>query len=53
MIEHWRAASDRDRRAAPNKSKNNLLVLLHGDLPSRPKVYGLPANPVATVERHR
>ena len=36
-----------------NKSKNNLVVLLHGIFRRAVKVYGLPANPVAKVERLR
>jgi integrase len=35
-----------------NRTKNKLLALLHGVLRRAQKVYGLPRNPVAEVERH-
>ncbi len=36
-----------------NKSKNNIVVLLHGIFRRAVTVYDLPLNPVAKVERHR
>jgi integrase len=53
-IERWRArivASSGE--PLTNKSKNNLLVLLHAIFRRAVTVYGLTYNPVATVEPHR
>ncbi len=53
-VERWRArivASGGEPLS--NKTKNNLLVLLHGILRRAVTVYGLTHNPVATVEPHR
>ena len=48
-IERWRAGmlSVRMQRELSNKTKNNLLVLMHAIFRHAVKVYGLPANPVA------
>jgi integrase len=54
-IERWRAgmSSVRVQRELSNKTKNNLLVLMHAIFRHAVKLYGLPANPVATVDRFR
>ncbi len=54
-VEQWRAALVAAGDGAPlsNKSKNNLIVLLHGIFRRAMTVYDLPINPVAKVERHR
>ena len=54
-IERWRAgmSSVRVRRELSNKTKNNLLVLMHAIFRHAVKLYGLPANPVANVDRFR
>jgi len=39
-------------RELSNSSKNRIVVLLHGVFARACKVYGLPINPVAAVERH-
>jgi integrase len=54
-IERWRAgmSSARQRRELSNKTKNNLLVLMHAIFRRAVKLYGLPANPVASVDRFR
>jgi len=39
-------------RSLSNNSKNHIVVLLHGIFARACKVYKLPVNPVATVERH-
>jgi integrase len=53
-IERWRATIVTSTgEPLTNKSKNNLLVLLHGIFRRAVTVYGLPYNPVATVEPHR
>jgi hypothetical protein len=52
-IERWRATvTSTDGSALANRTKNKLLVLLHGVFARAQKVYGLPRNPVAEVERH-
>jgi integrase len=52
-IERWRAAvSSADGSPLSNRTKNKLLVLLHGVFRRAQKVYGLPRNPVAGIERH-
>ena len=54
-IERWRAgmSSARQQRELSNKTKNNLLVLMHAIFRRAVKLYGLPVNPVATVDRFR
>jgi integrase len=54
-IERWRAGmtSARVQRELSNKTKNNLLVLMHAIFRRAVKLYGLPANPVAQVDRFR
>ena len=54
-IERWRSgiAPVRDARPISNKTKNNLLVLMHAIFRRAVKLYGLPANPVANVDRFR
>ena len=56
-IEHWRAGFDagrgRGRRPLSNRTKNKLVTVLHGIFERARKVYGLPTNPVASVERLR
>jgi integrase len=54
-IERWRAgmASVRVQRELSNKTKNNLLVLMHAIFRRAVKLYALPANPVAQVDRFR
>jgi integrase len=53
-VEGWRAALvSSSGEALSNKSKNNLVVLLHGIFRRAVTVYDLPLNPVARVERHR
>jgi integrase len=54
-IERWRAgmSSIRLERDLSNKTKNNLLVLMHAIFRHAVKLYGLPANPVASVDRFR
>jgi integrase len=47
-IERWRATvSSADGSPLSNRTKNKLLVLLHGVFRRAQKVYGLPVNPVA------
>jgi integrase len=54
-VERWRASlvAAADGGALSNKSKNNLVVLLHGVFRRAMTVYDLPLNPVARVERQR
>ena len=54
-IERWRAgmSSARQQRELSNKTKNNLLVLMHGIFRRAVKLYGLGSNPVAKVDRFR
>jgi integrase len=54
-IEQWRAgmSSVRVQRDLSNKTKNTLLVLMHAIFRHAVKLYGLPANPVANVDRFR
>jgi integrase len=42
----------RDSRPLANNSKNRIVILLHGVFARACKVYGLPVNPVASVEHH-
>jgi integrase len=52
-IERWHAGvTSRDGSRLSNRTKNKLLVLLHGVFQRALKVYGLPRNPVAEIERH-
>jgi integrase len=48
-IEQWRRSS---LVGLSNRSKNKLLVLLHGIFRRAQSVYGLAVNPVARIERH-
>src|SRR6202030_2427563 len=53
-IERWRASIVTSTgEPLTNKSKNNVLVLLHGIFRRAVTVYGLAYNPVTTVEPHR
>ena len=55
-IERWRAGLIPGRKQAEglkNKTKNNLLVLLHAIFRRAVKFYGLPFNPVDNVDRFR
>ena len=55
-IERWRAGMAGSRSARPvlsNKTKNHQLVLLHAIFRRAVKVYGLPRNPLANVDRYR
>jgi integrase len=54
-VERWRAGIGpaRDERTLSNKTKNNLLVLLHAIFRRAVKVHGLPFNPVDNVDRFR
>lgn len=42
----------RDSRPLSNSSKNRIVILFHGVFARACKVYGLPINPVASVEHH-
>jgi len=50
MIEEWRASLG---AALASRTKNKLLVVLHGVFRRAQSVWGLPANPVAGIEKHR
>src|SRR4051794_16711810 len=50
LIEDWRASL---RGSLSNRTKNKLLVVLHGVFGRALRVWDLPLNPVARVERHR
>ena len=54
-VERWRAgmSSARQERELSNKTKNNLLVLMHAIFSHAVKLYDLPANPLARVDRFR
>jgi integrase len=54
-IERWRAGlvPGRNQESLTNKTKNNLLVLLHAIFRRAAKVHGLPFNPVDNVDRFR
>ena len=54
-VEAWRASLVDGRSGKPlsNATRNRLLVLLHGVFRRAVKVWGLPLNPVAGVERQR
>ncbi len=43
---------DQSQRPLANNSKNRILTLLHGIFAHACKVYSLPLNPVAGIERH-
>jgi integrase len=49
-VDAWRAKAVAEKRLA-NKSINKILAVLHGIFERARKVYGLPANPVADVEK--
>jgi integrase len=42
----------RDSRPLSNSSKNRIVILFHGVFARACKVYGLPINPVASIEHH-
>lgn len=42
----------RDSRPLSNSSKNRIVILFHGVFARACKMYGLPINPVASVEHH-
>jgi integrase len=55
-IERWRAGlsgTRKGREALSNKTKNHQLVLMHAILRRAVKLYGLPRNPLANVDRYR
>jgi integrase len=55
-IERWRAGmtgSRKARRVLSNKTKNHQLVLMHAILRRAVKIYGLPRNPLANIDRYR
>ena len=54
-IERWRSGMSgaREARELSNKTKNNLLVLMHAIFRRAVKLYGLPSNPVANIDRFR
>jgi integrase len=49
-IEHWRAGLS---SALSPRTKNKLLIQLHGIFRRAQRAYGLPTNPMASIERHR
>ena len=55
LIERWRAdvPARKPGQTLSNRTKNKLLVVLHGIFERSREVYGLPTNPVADVERYR
>ncbi len=55
LIERWRAdvPARKPGQTLSNRTKNKLLVVLHGIFERARKVYGLSTNPVADVERYR
>lgn len=55
LIERWRAdvPARKPGQMLSNRTKNKLLVVLHGIFERARKVYGLSSNPVADVERYR
>lgn len=55
-IERWRAGLSGRRSGSENlsnKTKNHQLVLMHAIFRRAVKVYGLPRNPLANVDRYR
>jgi integrase len=55
-IERWRAGlsgSRKGRETLANKTKNHQLVLMHAIFRRAVKLYGLPRNPLANVDRYR
>lgn len=55
MIENWQAQLARREyrgRLLTPRTRNKVLVVLHGIFQRARKVWGLPLNPVAQVERH-
>ena len=49
MIERWRASLS---PTLANRTKNKLLILLHGVFRRAQSVWGLPTNPVSRIEKH-
>ena len=47
-IDRWRSSLT----GLSNRTKNKLLVVMHGVMKRAQHVWGLPSNPVASVERH-
>jgi integrase len=54
-VEHWRAGLEAGAsgKRISNSTRNRILVLMNGIFRRAVKVYGLPFNPVAAVERQR
>ena len=55
-IERWRAGLSghpQGRETLSNKTKNHQLVLMHAIFRRAVKLYGLPRNPLANVDRYR
>ena len=55
MIERWLGGLQHQRsakRRLSNRSRNKILVVLHGVFRRAARVWGLPLNPAAQVERH-
>jgi integrase len=48
VIDHWRGSLT----GLSNRTKNKLLIVMHGVMRRACHVWGLPVNPVASVERH-
>ncbi|MGH2879249.1 MAG: tyrosine-type recombinase/integrase [Solirubrobacteraceae bacterium] len=46
------AGAAKQQSPLTNNSKNHIVLLLHGVFARACKVYGLPVNPVASIERH-
>lgn len=55
MVEDWRASLENHKRERPlaARTKNRSLMVLNGVFKRAQKVWGLPRNPVAEVERQR
>lgn len=55
LVEHWRAELANHKRDAPlsPRTKNRSLMVLNGVFKRAQKIWGLPRNPVAEVERLR
>jgi hypothetical protein len=47
-IERWR----RSLGGLSNRTKNKLLIVMHGIFRRAQSVYGLPVNPLARIEKH-
>ena len=55
-IERWRSGlsgTRKGRETLSNKTKNHQLVLMHAIFRRAVKLYGLPRNPLANVDRYR